>query len=84
MPRSPSIVPEESDRDVYLVLEDFGRSRQCSASVSLGVKRTLRQISRRGLKPTDGAVGHVVGSGDVDQSLASFAPCHGFLALVAR
>jgi hypothetical protein len=23
MPRSPSIVPEESDRDVYLVLEDF-------------------------------------------------------------
>jgi hypothetical protein len=24
MPRSPSIVPEESDRDVYLVLEDFG------------------------------------------------------------
>ena len=24
MPRSPSIVPEDSDRDVYLVLEDFG------------------------------------------------------------
>jgi hypothetical protein len=25
---------------------------------------------------SDGAVGHVVGSGDVDQSLAGFAPCH--------
>ena len=24
MPRSPSIVPEETDRDVYLVLENFG------------------------------------------------------------
>jgi hypothetical protein len=24
MPRSPSIVPEASDRDVYLVLDDFG------------------------------------------------------------
>jgi hypothetical protein len=24
MPRSPSIVPEHTDRDVYLVLEDFG------------------------------------------------------------
>ena len=24
MPRSPSIVPEDSDRDVYLILEDFG------------------------------------------------------------
>jgi hypothetical protein len=25
MPRSPSIVPEDADRDVYIVLEDFGR-----------------------------------------------------------
>lgn len=25
MPRSPSIVPETADRDVYLVLDDFGR-----------------------------------------------------------
>jgi hypothetical protein len=25
MPRSPSIVPEDTNRDVYLVLEDFGR-----------------------------------------------------------
>jgi hypothetical protein len=25
MPRSPSIVPEDADRDVYLVLDDFGR-----------------------------------------------------------
>jgi hypothetical protein len=24
MPRSPSIVPEDADRDVYLVLDDFG------------------------------------------------------------
>jgi hypothetical protein len=24
MPRSPSIVPDDCDRDVYLVLEDFG------------------------------------------------------------
>lgn len=24
MPRSPSIVPEESDRDIYIVLDDFG------------------------------------------------------------
>ena len=24
MPRSPSIIPEDTDRDVYLVLEDFG------------------------------------------------------------
>ena len=24
MPRSPSIVPENNDRDVYLVLDDFG------------------------------------------------------------
>ncbi|MBR1270447.1 hypothetical protein JQ629_23500 [Bradyrhizobium sp. AUGA SZCCT0222] len=24
MPRSPSIVPREADRDVYLVLDDFG------------------------------------------------------------
>jgi len=24
MPRSPSIVPETNDRDVYLVLDDFG------------------------------------------------------------
>jgi hypothetical protein len=24
MPHSPSIVPEEADRDVYLVLQDFG------------------------------------------------------------
>jgi hypothetical protein len=25
MPRSPSIVPEDADRDVYIVLDDFGR-----------------------------------------------------------
>ena len=25
MPRSPSIVPEDTNRDVYLVLDDFGR-----------------------------------------------------------
>ena len=25
MPRSPSIVPDAADRDVYLVLDDFGR-----------------------------------------------------------
>jgi hypothetical protein len=25
MPRSPSIVPEHIDRDIYLVLDDFGR-----------------------------------------------------------
>jgi hypothetical protein len=25
MPRSPSIVPDDTDRDVYLVLDDFGR-----------------------------------------------------------
>ena len=25
MPRSPSIVPEHTNRDVYLVLDDFGR-----------------------------------------------------------
>jgi hypothetical protein len=25
MPRSPSIVPDHTDRDVYLVLDDFGR-----------------------------------------------------------
>jgi hypothetical protein len=25
MPRSPSIVPESDDRDIYLVLDDFGR-----------------------------------------------------------
>jgi hypothetical protein len=24
MPRSPSIVPEETDRDIYIVLDDFG------------------------------------------------------------
>jgi hypothetical protein len=56
-------------------------SQQRSISVAFGANRTVRQISRRGLKPTDGAVGHVVGSGDVDQGFASFAPCHGFLAL---
>jgi hypothetical protein len=25
MPRSPSIVPDDTNRDVYLVLDDFGR-----------------------------------------------------------
>ena len=25
MPRSPSIVPDETNRDVYLVLDDYGR-----------------------------------------------------------
>jgi hypothetical protein len=25
MPRSPSVVPEDADRDVYIVLDDFGR-----------------------------------------------------------
>lgn len=25
MPRSPSIIPDAADRDVYLVLDDFGR-----------------------------------------------------------
>ena len=25
MPRSPSIIPDTADRDVYLVLDDFGR-----------------------------------------------------------
>jgi hypothetical protein len=25
MPRSPSIVPDDANRDVYLVLDDFGR-----------------------------------------------------------
>jgi hypothetical protein len=24
MPRSPSIVPEKTDRDIYIVLDDFG------------------------------------------------------------
>ena len=36
------------------------------------------------LKPAYGAVGDVVGPRDVNQGLASFAPSHGFLALVVR
>ena len=36
------------------------------------------------LEPADGAVGYVIGPCNVDQGLAGFPPCHGFLALVMR
>jgi hypothetical protein len=40
MPRSPSLVPEETHRDVYLVLEDFGhRGRAWREADEVGTDR---------------------------------------------
>jgi hypothetical protein len=41
MPRSPSIVPEDTNRDVYLVLNDYGRlGRAWSETDEAGTSRT--------------------------------------------
>jgi hypothetical protein len=40
MPRSPSIVPDDTNRDVYLVLDDFGRlGRAWSETDEAGTSR---------------------------------------------
>jgi hypothetical protein len=41
MPRSPSLVPEDAHRDVYLVLDD-------SLSAGYGARRTKRGLTARG------------------------------------
>jgi hypothetical protein len=41
MPRSPSIVPDDTNRDVYLVLDDFGRlGRAWRETDEAGANRT--------------------------------------------
>jgi hypothetical protein len=42
MPRSPSIVPDDTNRDVYLVLNDFGRlGRAWSETDEAGTSRAM-------------------------------------------
>ena len=41
MPRSPSIVPDDTNRDVYLVLDDFDRLGR------RGARPTKRELTAR-------------------------------------
>ena len=47
MPRSPSIVPDDPNRDVYLVLDDFGhlgRAWRETAEAAIGRTTLVRNL----------------------------------------
>jgi len=49
MRHSPSIVPEDSDRDVYLVLEDFRPLGRCQRSLILAPADAAEEIACGGV-----------------------------------
>jgi hypothetical protein len=57
MPRSPSIVPDDTNRDVYLVLDDFGRLDRAwreTAEAGTGRAELVRNCSTGNMKNRSG------------------------------